>query len=64
MRKIISFKGIARGGDNMTSPEGECLDIINMRMKDGVLVPVPRPETVATLEHPYSKDRQNHYEYL
>lgn len=55
MRKIISFKGIARGGDNMTSPEGECLDIINMRMKDGVLVPVPRPETVARLEYPYSK---------
>lgn len=51
MQKIISFKGIARGGDNLLSPDGECLDVVNMRMKEGSLVPVPRPDDVTTLAH-------------
>lgn len=54
MRKIFSFKGISRGGDDLLSTGGECLDVVNMRMKDGVLVPVPRPAEVACLDGNYS----------
>ena len=54
MHKIDSFKGIVRGGDNMLSSGGECLDVVNMRMKGGSLVPVPQPKCVASLGFCYS----------
>ena len=49
MHKIFSFKGITRNGDPLVADEGECIKVVNMRMKDGVYVPVPRPEVVAEL---------------
>lgn len=55
MHKIFSFKGITRNNSHLAAAEGECLDILNMRMKEGSLVPVPVPETEAALEYPYSK---------
>ena len=50
MRKIFSFKGISWNGDDMLSSEGECLDVVNMRMKDGAFVPLPEPGNVAVLD--------------
>ena len=34
--------------------DGECLDIVNMRMSDGSLRPMPQPATVASLKSPCS----------
>ena len=53
MHKIFSFKGITRNGDPLVADEGECIKVVNMRMKDGVYVPVPRPEVVAELDYAY-----------
>ena len=55
MRKIFSFKGISWNGDDMLSSEGECLDVVNMRMKDGAFVPLPEPGNVAVLDKRYSR---------
>ena len=54
MHKIFSFKGITRNTDDFIAGEGECIEVMNMRMKEGSLVPVGRPEVVATLGHAYS----------
>ena len=54
MHKIFSFKGITRNTDDFIAGEGECIEVMNMRMKDGSLVPVGRPEVVTNLGHAYS----------
>ena len=55
MHKIFSFKGVVRNTDNMLADEGECLEVMNMRIKDGSLVPVGRPVDVAALGYAYSR---------
>ena len=39
----------------MLADEGECLEVMNMRIKDGSLVPVGRPVDVAALGYAYSR---------
>ena len=55
MHKIFSFKGVVRNTDNMLADEGECIEVMNMRIKDGSLVPVGRPVDVAALGYAYSR---------
>jgi hypothetical protein len=54
MQKSFSFKGINRSTDVVLAQDGECLDIVNMRMSDGSLRPMPQPATVASLKSPCS----------
>lgn len=53
MHKSFSFKGIARHTDNLLSAEGECLDVVNLRMENGSLSPLPIPEPVVELQNEY-----------
>ena len=55
MHKSFSFKGINRSTDVALAQDGECLDIVNLRMSDGSLLPMPQPEVVAELGHGYSE---------
>lgn len=54
MQKSFSFKGIARESDNLLSKEGECLDVVNMRMINNSLKPLPRPVEIVSLDCAYS----------
>lgn len=54
MQKSFSFKGINRSTDVVLAHDGECLDVMNMRMSDGSLRPMPQPVTVAGLSSPCS----------
>lgn len=54
MQKSFSFKGINRSTDVALAQDGECLDIVNMRMSGGSLVPMPKPAEVALLDDGYS----------
>ena len=53
MYKSFSFKGIVHKADNLFTQEGDCLDILNLRIKDGSLQPMPKPKSVATLPYTY-----------
>ncbi|MBR4294626.1 MAG: hypothetical protein IKT53_06515, partial [Bacteroidaceae bacterium] len=65
MHKIFSFKGITRGCDNLLASDGECIMAVNVRAKDGVMVPLPQPTEEAVLTSGYSKifwhDMTRHY---
>lgn len=39
----------------MLAAEGECIEVMNMRVKDGAFVPLPRPRQAAVLECSYSR---------
>ena len=54
MQKNFSFKGINRSTDVALAHDGECLDIVNLRMCNGSLVPMPQPTEVALLAAGYS----------
>lgn len=54
MQKNFSFKGINRCTDVVFAQDGECLDVVNMRMSEGSLVPMPLPVKVAGLNADYS----------
>lgn len=54
MQKSFSFKGINRSTDVSLVQDGECLDIVNMRMAGGSLLPMPQPRVVAGLRYAYS----------
>ena len=54
MQKSFSFKGINRSTDVALAQDGECLDIVNMRMSGGSLVPMPKPTEVTVLDGGYS----------
>ena len=54
MQKSFSFKGINHSTDSVLAQDGECLDVINMRMSNGSLLPMPKPAKVAELERGYS----------
>lgn len=42
-KKIISFAGITKNTDDTISGDGECQDLLNIRIKDGALRPIPPP---------------------
>lgn len=54
MQKNFTFKGIVRNADALYAKEGECLEVVNMHLKNGSMVPVPPPCTVAELNGNYS----------
>lgn len=54
MHKIFSFKGVTRKSDNLLAGDGECIAAVNVRAKDGVMVPLPRLSDEVTLAHRYS----------
>lgn len=54
MHKIFSFKGVTRSCDNLLAGDGECIAAVNVRAKDGLLVPLPVPSDEAVLEYGYS----------
>lgn len=41
MQKSFSFKGITLGSDNLLVADGECMELVNLRYRDGVLLPIP-----------------------
>lgn len=55
MQKSFSFKGITRNSDNLLVAEGECMELINLRVKDGCLVPFPSEYDETELQSCYSK---------
>ena len=54
MHKSFSFKGINRSTDLLLAQDGECLDMVNLRMSNGCLRPMPKPVAVAGLQGKYS----------
>lgn len=54
MQKIFSFRGINRSADVSTAADGECLDVVNLRMSNGSLLPMPQPVKVAESDNLYS----------
>ena len=54
MQKNFSFKGINLSTDSALVQDGECLDIVNMRMSNGSLVPMPQLAMIAGLQKEYS----------
>ena len=54
MHKVFSFKGVNKATDDVVAQEGECLEVVNLRMCNGSLRPVPLPEKVAVLGYAYS----------
>ena len=54
MQKNFSFKGIDRSADVVLAQDGDCLDVVNLRMSNGSMVPMPQPQRVAGLKKGYS----------
>lgn len=54
MHKSFSFKGINRSNDILLAQDGECLDVVNLRMSNGCLCPMPQPVPTADLSGVYS----------
>lgn len=54
MQKYFSFRGIVRNTDNLLAHEGECMELVNMRVNNGSLQPVAPPEIVAKFGCAYS----------
>lgn len=54
MHKSFSFKGINRSTDLLLGQDGECLDVVNLRMSNGSLHPMPKPVEIAGLQGKYS----------
>lgn len=55
MQKSFSFKGITRNSDNLLVPDGECVELINLRYRDGCLEPIPSVFNDVELESAYDK---------
>ena len=54
MQKVnIQFGGITRNTDDEMCRDGECMELINMRLKDGSLQPVGNPILKASLSDRY-----------
>lgn len=53
MHKRITFQGMTASNDILNAAEGECLEMVNLRMDGGSLRPVPKPQTVAELDSLY-----------
>ncbi len=55
MQKSFSFKGITRNSDNLLVADGECMELVNCRVKDGCLEPFSPHFDETELEHCYEK---------
>lgn len=55
MHKSFSFKGIGGSCDKLLASEGECLELVNLRMVNGSLRPVPQTVDLAVLDNLYSQ---------
>lgn len=55
MHKNFSFKGMVRSNDNILVNDGECLELVNLRMVNGSLRPIPEPVEIAVLSSKYSR---------
>ncbi len=53
MQKNLTFKGIVRNTDNLYSKDGECVEMVNLRIENGVAVPIARPRELASLPREY-----------
>ncbi len=53
MLKNITFKGIVRSTDNLYAKDGECAELINLRITNGVAQPIAPPHILATLPRKY-----------
>lgn len=54
MLKNITFKGIVRSTDNLYAKDGECAELINLRIANGVAQPIAPPHVLATLSRKYT----------
>ena len=54
MHKNFTFKGVVRSNDNILAYEGECMELVNLRMVNGSLKPIPETEVKAVLPERYS----------
>ncbi|MBE6294585.1 MAG: hypothetical protein E7090_07905 [Bacteroidales bacterium] len=54
MQKNFSFKGITRNTDALYAKEGECTELVNMRLRNGTLIPMSKPLQKALLPYKYS----------
>ncbi|MBR3884261.1 MAG: hypothetical protein IKJ31_05825 [Bacteroidaceae bacterium] len=54
MQKSFSFRGIVRNTDNLFAREGECMELVNMRVCNGSLEPIAPPFEIARLPAGYS----------
>ena len=48
MKKNIIFSGITRHTDDQISQDGECMELINARVKNGSITPIGKPIQVST----------------
>lgn len=55
MHKSFSFKGLSGSTDKLLASDGECLEVVNLRMSNGSLRPVPKAEELTTLDTLFSK---------
>lgn len=55
MQKSFSFKGITRHSDDLLVSDGECMELVNLRVKDGCLEPLPSEYNETELEYCYEK---------
>lgn len=53
MQKNMTFKGIVRSTDNLYAKDGECAEMVNLRIENGVAVPMAPPHKLATLQRLY-----------
>lgn len=53
MQKTFSFKGLALNSDNLLVADGECMELINLRYRDGCLTPIPAVLNETELESGY-----------
>lgn len=55
MQKSFSFKGITLNSDNLLVADGECMELVNLRYRDGCLFPIPSVYDETELESVYSR---------
>lgn len=65
MKKNIIFSGITRHTDDQISPDGECMELINARVKNGSITPIGKPIQVSTHAHkPVYIHKNSNYENI
>ena len=55
MQKSFSFKGLTYNSDNLLVADGECMELVNLRYRDGVLSPIVTDENETELESIYGR---------
>lgn len=51
--KIIQIKGITRNTDDGICPDGECMELINARLKNGSIEPIGKPILIKETKNTY-----------